>query len=99
MIYPKLYLSFSKVSEFDELIEFSSNLPRKYGFCFSSEMYESQADRKAARAKQFLEMDDDGNGYITMEEWIEYAIKHIEGKLMMLPKDYLGGTSQVSDMP
>ena len=38
-------------------------------------------------------MDTDNSGYITLEEWIAFAINHIEAKLVRIPKDCLGGSS------
>merc|ERR1712223_997613 len=49
--------------------------------------------RKAARTKQFKEMDTDKTGYITLNEWIKFAINHIIKKVTQLPKDYLSGSA------
>jgi len=83
---------------FDSLIEEAAAMPRLYGFAPKSEtLFPSPSLRKAARAKMFSDMDTDNNGYITLEEWIQFATNHIIGKVTTLPKDYLGGcTSDVS---
>lgn len=79
---------------FDPLIEEAAALPRLYGYAPKSEtMYPSVALRKAGRARMFNEMDSDKSGYITLEQWIEWAVTHIAGKLDQLPKDYLSGSS------
>ena len=86
----KLYLEM-----FDSLIEEAAALPRLYGYAPKSEdMFPSPALRKAARARMFNTMDRDRNGYITLEEWIRFAIKHIEGKLPQIPKDYLSASEE-----
>ena len=83
-----------ELSEFDALIEEAAELPRRYGYApKSSDLYGTDGLRKAARAKQFLDMDTDNAGYITLDKWIKYATTHIAGKVTNLPKDYLGGTA------
>lgn len=82
------------VEMFDSLIEEAAALPRLYGYAPKSEdMFPSAALRKAARARMFNEMDSDRNGFITLEEWINFAVTHIAGKVDQLPKDYLSGSS------
>merc|ERR1711997_252667 len=49
--------------------------------------------RKAARAKQFQQMDVKGTGYITLNQWIRFAIDHIMKKYIQLPKDYLSASA------
>merc|ERR1719232_243550 len=82
------------MNHFDNLIEEAAELPRMYGYAPKSEaMYSSPALRKAARAKQFKDMDSKGLGYITLNQWIRFAIEHIVGKYVQLPKDYLSGAA------
>ena len=84
-----------ELSEFDSLIEEAAELPRRYGYAPKSKaMYPSEGLRKAARAKQFLDMDTDNSGYITLDKWVAFATNHIAGKVTGLPKDYLGGTTE-----
>lgn len=80
-------------SEFDRLIEEAAELPRRYGYApKSSNMYSSDDLRKAARSKQFSSIDG-GKGYLTLDNWVTYATKHIMGKVEQLPKDYLAGSA------
>ena len=82
------------LNKFDSLIEEAAELPRRYGYAPSSDnMYPSDGLRKAARAKQFLDMDTDNSGYITLDKWVAFAVNHITGKVAGLPKDYLGGSA------
>ena len=41
----------------------------------------------------FNKMNTAKSGYITMEEWVNFALEHITGKVSGLPKDILGGSS------
>jgi len=80
--------------QFDKLIEEAAELPRLYGFApSSSAMYSSDALRLAARKKLFKELDANNAGYVTVSQWIRYAIHHIAAKYVQLPKDYLSGSA------
>ena len=82
------------MNHFDNLIEEAAELPRMYGYAPKSDaMYSSEPLRKAARAKQFKDMDIKGLGYITLNQWIRFAIEHIVKKYVQLPKDYLSGAA------
>merc|ERR1712241_882102 len=82
------------MAHFDNLIEEAAELPRMYGYAPKSEaMYSSSPLRIAARQKQFKELDDAGRGYITLNQWVRFAIEHIVGKYVQLPKDYLSGAA------
>merc|ERR1711953_943560 len=82
------------VAHFDDMIEEAAQLPRMYGYAPNSEdMFSNQALRKAARDKQFQQMDVKGTGYITLNQWIRFAIDHIMKKYVQLPKDYLSGSA------
>merc|ERR1711963_856132 len=82
------------VAHFDDMIEEAAQLPRMYGYAPKSEdMFSNQDLRKAARAKQFQQMDVKGTGYITLNQWIRFAIDHIMKKYIQLPKDYLSGSA------
>jgi len=71
--------------EFDNMIEQAAAMPRKHGLApKSSEMYASDADRQAARRKQFATLDVDGDTNISLDEWVAYAVKHIIGKVAEL---------------
>jgi len=82
------------MEHFDALIEEAAELPRMYGYAPKTDaLYSSVELRKAARTKQFKEMDTDKTGYITLNEWIKFAINHIIKKVTQLPKDYLSGSA------
>lgn len=82
------------VANFDSMIEEAAALPRLHGFAPPTEtLYANAAARKTARAEMFNKMNTAKSGYITLEEWIEFAIKHITSKIAGLPKDFLGGSS------
>merc|ERR1719150_2591353 len=82
------------MEHFDALIEEAAELPRMYGYAPKTDaLYSSVELRKAARTKQFKEMDSDKTGYITLNEWIKFAINHIIKKVTQLPKDYLSGSA------
>merc|ERR1712141_254421 len=57
------------------------------------DMFSNQHLRKAPRAQQFQQMDIKGLGYITLNQWIRFAIEHIVKKYVQLPKDYLSGAA------
>lgn len=83
--------------KFDPLVEEAVVLPRMYGFAPKAEdIFSSVQARIEGRAQQFKTMDTDKNGYITLEEWIKFAINHIMGKVTQLPKDVL--TGKVADV-
>jgi hypothetical protein len=81
-----------RVDQMDALVDDAAALPRQYGFAPTNEaMYKSEAERKAARAKMFQEISE--NGYVSLEHWIKWATEHILVKEAKLSKDYLGGHS------
>ena len=82
------------VAHFDNMIEEAAQLPRMYGYAPKSEdMFANAALRKSARAEQFKEMDKAGLGYISLNQWIRFAINHIMKKYVQLPKDCLSGSA------
>jgi len=82
---------------FDSLVEEAAAMPRKYGYApKSSDMYPNDEARKSAREKQFDAIDTMKQGYISLEEWIKWALNHIMGKIDGLPRDFLGVGSTVS---
>ena len=81
-------------ANFDSMIEEAAALPRLHGFApTSASMYPSESARKSARAEMFEKMDTNNSGTITLEEWVNFAMEHIMGKVATLPKDVLGGSS------
>ena len=82
------------MAQFDNLIEEAAELPRIYGYAPKTEaLYPSQGLRLAARKKQFNDIDVTRKGFVTLGEWIRFAIGHIERKFTQLPKDYLSGSA------
>ena len=80
------------IDQFDGLVEEAAALPRKYGFAPpASSLFPTEEARKAARAQMFRDMNTAHAGFITLAEWIDYAVKHIIGKANNLPRDYLEG--------
>jgi uncharacterized protein YqcC (DUF446 family) len=80
------------IDQFDMLIEEAAALPRKHGLApKASDMYPTLEARKTARAQMFNDMNFHHDGYITLEEWIDFSVKHIMGKAKTLGRDYLGG--------
>ena len=80
------------MGDFDSLIEEAAALPRRYGYApQAKEMYATDVDRKAARAMMFMQMNIAKDGYITLEEWVGFSLKHIMSKVNTLSKDILAG--------
>jgi Ca2+-binding EF-hand superfamily protein len=76
--------------EFDFLIENAAALPRRFGLAPSwVECYGDVAHRQQARAQMFSEMDKHKRGKIGMEEWVQFVMNHIEGKVATMPMDTL----------
>ena len=76
------------------MIEEAAELPRIYLYAPKTEaLYPSQGLRLAARKKQFEDIDKTKKGHVTANEWIRFAIGHIETKFTQLPKDYLSGSA------
>merc|ERR1719329_472570 len=68
--------------EFDFLIEKSAAIPRRFGMAPSwPEMYGDDAHRREERKKLFASMDKHRRQAIGMEEWMEFAMQHIAGKV------------------
>jgi len=83
------------LTQFDALVEEAAELPRKYGYAPTiAEMYKNDGQRLSARQKVFNEIDKKKTGYVTLNQWIVFAIDHIISKLVKLPKDYLVGSSE-----
>jgi len=79
--------------EFDRLGEGAAALPRLYGYAPKTEtLYPTESARKAGREALFKKLDKDSNGFITLDEWVTYALSHIAEKSQQLPKDVLSGT-------
>ena len=81
-------------AQFDEVIEEAAAMPRKYGYApVTASLYPNESARKTARAKQFKAVDKVNQGYVSLDQWISFAMDHIFSKVDQLPKDYLSGTT------
>ena len=79
---------------FGKLIDEAAELPRLYGYAPKAHiLYPSSKLKEAARITTFNEIDTNNVGYITLEQWVGFAVEHIVGKVSSLPKDYLGGST------
>jgi len=68
--------------EFDLLIEEAAKAPRTLRLAPQAhESYTSAAQRQQARQQLFATMDKDNGGSITFEEYLNWAIGHIAGKI------------------
>ncbi len=86
-----------QADSFDTLVEEAVTMPRVHGYApQTSVLYPTLAERKSARAKMFAAIDTDGDGSITLEEWIAYALKHICEKEKTLPADPLSTDRNVT---
>merc|ERR1712130_365772 len=73
------------VSEFDNLIEVASAAPRRFGYAPStSDMYETDDLKIAARQKMFAAMDKEKSGSLTFDIWLGYCYDHIRHKAATL---------------
>jgi len=67
---------------FDQLIDIAAIAPRKYGFAPSAEaMFKTDAERKNSRSELFKSIDKDGGGTISFDEFLNWAMEHIKGKV------------------
>jgi Ca2+-binding EF-hand superfamily protein len=79
------------VKEFDEIIDRAAAYPRKFGFAPpASVTFKTPKARLEARTKMFKEMDTDGNGTISFEEWLTFTYKHICEKAQTLDGSLTG---------
>lgn len=72
-------------AEFDTMIEVAAEAPRRFGFAPSAaQTYASDADRIAARQREFMEMDIHNHGFISFDDWLRWSYSHICGKVATL---------------
>jgi Ca2+-binding EF-hand superfamily protein len=70
---------------FDKMIEAAAAAPRRFGLApKTSDLFKSESARLAKRKEYFTTMDTDRNGLISFNEWLDYAHKHIMGKVVGL---------------
>eukprot|EP00090_Calanus_glacialis_P010938 TRINITY_DN19416_c0_g1_i1.p1 TRINITY_DN19416_c0_g1~~TRINITY_DN19416_c0_g1_i1.p1 ORF type:complete len:240 (-),score=83.69 TRINITY_DN19416_c0_g1_i1:198-917(-) len=74
------------IEEFESMIEAAAALPRKFGYNWWEE--EKCVD-DAAKSKNcedfFTRIDDNGDGSITFDEWLGFALKHYQEKGSQIP--------------
>ncbi len=71
--------------EFDAMIDEAAEAPRRYGLAPQSHiMFKSDEDRLAKRGEYFKLMDINGDGTISFDEWLTYALNHIMAKVALL---------------
>ena len=71
------------VDEFNGLVEIAAQLPRKFGWAPTEEtMFKGDLEKKkVSRAAYFKRMDTDGNGDITLDEFLKDTFDHIKEKV------------------
>jgi hypothetical protein len=79
------------IDHFDSMVEMSATPPRAVGLApKTADVFPTDAVRKESRAKLFHEITK--TDYISLEQWINWAVKHIGVKEKSI-KDYLSGNS------
>merc|ERR1719311_1539459 len=74
--------------EFDLLIDEAAKAPRTLGLAPSAaQAYATPAEKIASRQQLFNSIDKDGGGTITFDEYLNWAVGHIAGKI----QDYRAG--------
>ena len=69
------------MEEFDSMIETAAALPRKYSYnWWGEESYSDDAGRKKYHEDMFKAMDSDGDGAVSFDEWLAYALKQYSDK-------------------
>lgn len=70
---------------FDLMIEDAAKAPRRFGLApRTSELFRTDRERQAKRREYFAKMDTNANGEISWNEWLEYALRHINAKVAAL---------------
>merc|ERR1719410_2971789 len=74
------------VEEFDTMVELAARDVRRLGLAPThKQTYNSATERRAARLKLFQAMDADNSGFIGFQEWLQYSLTHITGKVATAP--------------
>merc|ERR1712059_99643 len=70
---------------FSKLVDAAAAIPREFGYApKDEELYKSQYEKDSARQKMFDSMDLKATGVITFDEWLKFAMEHIEKKVATL---------------
>jgi len=74
-------------AEFDALIEWAAQEPRRLGFAPStSATYKSESEKSSGRKKMFDMMDTAKSGFVGFQEFLDFTYKHICEKVRALPR-------------
>jgi len=74
------------VEEFDMMVELAAKDVRRLGLAPThKQTYKSSTERKEARKALFDQVDSEKNGSIRFEQWLEYTLNHIKGKVGSAP--------------
>jgi len=77
---------FLNSEEFDFVVEKAAALPRRFGLAPSwKAMYGDISARHAGRLELFRQIDTGRKGIIGIDDWVQYAFKHISGKVRTMP--------------
>jgi hypothetical protein len=67
------------------MIECAAEAPRRFGLApKSADMFKTDQERLINRMTLFSQMDTTSSGKITFDGWLNYAMKHIVGKVNRL---------------
>merc|ERR1719208_68203 len=69
-------------AEFDEMIECAAQAPRRFGLAPKTEdLFKTKGERFVQRVQEFSRMNTQSTGKISFDEWLEFALNHIAGKV------------------
>merc|ERR1712088_201275 len=72
-------------AEFDEMIECAAEAPRRFGLApKTEELFKTKGERFVARIKHFSQMNTQSTGKISFDEWLNFTMDHIVGKVNSL---------------
>jgi len=70
------------LEEFDMMVELAAKDVRRLGLAPThKQTYKNSEDRRLARKKLFDQVDAEKSGFIRFEQWLDYTLKHITGKV------------------
>merc|ERR1719443_1449695 len=72
-------------AEFDEMIECAAEAPRRFGLAPKTEdLFKTKGERFIARISHFSKMNTQSTGKISFDEWLNFTMDHIVGKVNSL---------------